>query len=145
MIEVQGNLWNYWKAGAWLVVTTNGSVRKDGDAVMGRGIAKQAADYFPTLAPDLGQKIRHVGNHVFVFFDLRVLTMPVKYHWKQPASWGLIRQSIEQLVVVVNSLGINSVAMPRPGCGNGGLQWRDVRPLLATLNDRFRVVEIKDS
>ena len=43
MIETSGNLWHFHTQGRWVVTTTNGSVRKDGCAVMGRGVAREAA------------------------------------------------------------------------------------------------------
>lgn len=30
----------------------------------------------------------------------------------------------------VNRLGANSIAFPKLGCGNGGLDWEEVRPLM---------------
>jgi len=53
----------------------------------------------------------------------------------------LIRQSARQLVEMADKFGWGSVVLPRPGCGNGGLDWDDVRPILeAILDDRFTVV-----
>ncbi|WP_430450550.1 macro domain-containing protein [Rhodophyticola sp.] len=31
---------------------------------------------------------------------------------------------------IIREKGINSIAIPPLGCGNGGLDWRDVRPLI---------------
>jgi O-acetyl-ADP-ribose deacetylase (regulator of RNase III) len=39
-----------------------------------------------------------------------------------------IESGLDALVRVVSDLGITSIAIPPLGCGNGGLDWRDVRP-----------------
>jgi len=58
MQEINGNIWEQYDLGRWIVITTNGEVRKDGACVMGRGIAKQAADKFPDLPYTLGSTIK---------------------------------------------------------------------------------------
>jgi len=42
MKEVIGNIWNYYNKGNWIVITTNGTIKKNGEAVMGRGVALEA-------------------------------------------------------------------------------------------------------
>lgn len=64
MRECRGNLWRFHRDGAWIVVPTNGLVRRDGYAVMGRGVAAQAAQRFPTLQATLGGLLMSRGNHV---------------------------------------------------------------------------------
>lgn len=44
MKECQGNIWTY--GADIIVITTNGTVRKDGACVMGRGVAQQALKRF---------------------------------------------------------------------------------------------------
>ena len=41
-----------------------------------------------------------------------------------------IRSGSESLVADVRRLGIRSIAVPPLGCGLGGLNWRDVRPMI---------------
>jgi len=49
--EVDGNLWEI--EADWRVITTNGFVKKDGRAVMGRGVARQALQrYLTKRQPD---------------------------------------------------------------------------------------------
>ncbi len=93
MIEAPGDLWDHHAAGQWVVITTNGIVRKDGACVMGRGVALQAAQRFPDLPFVLGAAIEVDGNHVHAFRDFRVFSFPVKQHWIEPADPDLTRGS----------------------------------------------------
>jgi hypothetical protein len=137
------NLWSFTDPGTAIVVTTNGYVKHNGDAVMGRGVALQAAEYEPKLPGWLGAAIRRDGNHVFMFQVGRyyVYTMPVKHHWRERADELLIARSASELVVVARAHGWDQVVVPRPGCGNGGLLWSDVKPIVEPLfDDRYLVV-----
>ena len=140
MKEITGDIWPHYNNGAIICITTNGIVTKDGRCVMGRGIAQQAAQRWPTLPHTLGTLIKQNGNHVYRLpYDL--FSFPVKHHWKYKADVDLIRRSAEELLCQVNEYGLSRIYMVRPGCGNGGLSWEQVRPLLDILDDRFIVVE----
>ena len=144
MKEIQGNIWDFHKQGHWVVITTNGSIRKDGKAVMGKGVAKEAAERFPGLAEDLGTRISHFGNHFFRFDGLGIATLPVKHRWMEKADFTLIEQSIKEMLETL-PCNLTKVYMVRPGCGNGGLDWKDVKPILEIyLDDRFVIVEKED-
>jgi hypothetical protein len=142
MIEAPGDLWDHHAAGQWVVITTNGIVRKDGACLMGRGVALQAAQRFPDLPFVLGAAIEVDGNHVHAFRDFRVFSFPVKQPWIEPADPDPIQQSARQLWYAFWKMNLDKVYMARPGCGNGQLKWEDVKPLIAPiLDDRFIVVE----
>jgi len=58
MREATGYLWSwYHKPKTVVLITTNGSIKSDGTAVMGRGCAKQAAERLPHLPGTLGYAI----------------------------------------------------------------------------------------
>ena len=67
----------------------------------------------------------------------------VYFGWQMKASLSLIQHSAAQLVQLVDKCGnISSVVIPRPGCGNGGLIWKDVEKVLAPiLDDRFYIIK----
>jgi len=144
MKEIQGNLWDY--AGEnWVVITTNGSIKKNGHAVMGRGVALEAAVLYPTLPDELGTFLRNYGNHIFMFGDYKLLTLPVKHRWFEKADPDLIEQGLIELATMKQENDgwlSDNIYMTRPGCGNGGLDWVYVRPLLQYyLDDSFIVVQ----
>jgi len=140
MIEITGNIWTFHRTG-WVAITTNGVVKPDGSAVMGRGVALQAAQRFPDLPYELGMRLRWYGNRVFAFPQYRLYTLPVKHNWWEKANLSLIIVSCRRLAAVVPWQ--RDVFLVRPGCGAGGLAWEIVRPAIADiLDDRFVVVEL---
>lgn len=152
MKEAFGNIWDMVGPDDILVITTNGFVRKDGSAVMGRGIAYQATQRDLDVAARLGILLQEYGNHVHIIHENPLwLSFPVKHHWKEQADIELIERSTKELTEVIQDEitykhwkdhNIKSlVYLPRPGCGNGRLSWNDVRPVIEPyLDDRFVVV-----
>lgn len=59
-----------------------------------------------------------------------LINFPTKQHWKAKSKIEYVEHGLEDFVHQVRDLGIKSVAMPPLGCGNGGLDWNDVRPLI---------------
>lgn len=139
MRESTENIWNYLGI-AIIAITTNGSTTRDGRAILGRGVARQAAIQFPLLARELGQLLQQHGNHV-VELSGGLVSFPVEESpWSLP-DLRLIRQSAVELRSLADLRGWPLVVVPRPGCGGGGLQWKDVCPLLAEFfDDRFIVL-----
>ena len=141
MKEIKGDIWDYYAKGCWIVITTNGTVKKNGEAVMGRGVALEAKQKFPGIAADLGIPLSRIGNHVFWLED-RIFSFPVKHEWYQKADIKLIERSCLELENLTTDKKVEKIYMVRPGCGNGGLDWKDVKPILEKyLDDRFIIVE----
>ena len=126
MIETTGNLWDFWEAGEWVGITTNGIVKSNGLAVMGRGIAKQAVDRVPEIQKQLAWKLNTSGNHVYAFLKHHMFSFPTKQDWRYPSNLELIGQSCREL----RTFSAGRVYLPRPGCSNGGLHWSEVKPVL---------------
>ena len=138
MREDIGNLWTY-PADA-IVITTNGFVKKNGCCVMGRGSAREAAEREPWLPFWLGIAIKQDGNVPFYFPAISVWTLPVKHNWWEKADLSLIESSAKDLVRQIEYVTPNfeSYVMGHPGCGNGQLNWEDVKPVLdEILDNRF--------
>ncbi|KKK48761.1 hypothetical protein LCGC14_3141900, partial [marine sediment metagenome] len=78
MKEISGNIWNFHEQGHWIVITTNGTVKANGEAVMGRGVALQAKRKFPALPKLLGKQIQQVGNILHHWGQEGLIFFPVK-------------------------------------------------------------------
>jgi len=142
MKEITGDLFAQ-KADA-LCITTNGVVKKDGACVMGRGCALIAKTKWPQIGHVLGSLLTKHGNHCYVLLRVDqtdIVSFPTKNDWKVDSELPLIRCSCQELVGLADIHGWCSVVLPRPGCGNGGLRWEDIRPVLEQyLDDRFSVI-----
>jgi len=157
-----GNLWAMHEAGWHIVIPTNLYAKADGQAVMGRGIALQAAQKWPDLKMWYGY---HLTGHIrqtpegrnprmedineadllAIDNERRLICLPVKTSWNQGARKGLIRSSLACLATMMTKPALQnaSVAIPRIGSGNGLLDWEaDVKPLvrefLVSLDDATR-------
>ena len=132
-----------------ICITTNGYVRGDGKAVMGRGVAYQATQRYPDIARLLGNKLIQYGNVVSIIRVPRtpnekiLCSFPVKHHWHDQADIHLIKKSAEELLSLAREWSNSVFVLPRPGCGNGKLGWEDVLPVLVAtkLPDNVIVVE----
>jgi hypothetical protein len=140
MLETVGDIWEHGDRGYIFVITTNGSLTRDGRAIFGRGVARQAALRFPGIAEKLGSMLAEQGNHVF---DLGcgIVSFPVEETaWSLP-DLRIIARSAQELRLLADRSGWRRIIVPRPGCGGGGLAWKDVQPLLSPwLDRRFTVI-----
>jgi hypothetical protein len=162
MKEALVDLWDLCGRVEVMCITTNGTVKNNGRAVMGRGCALEARTRFRDLDLHLGQLLQARGNvpqflgyvtqHKTLLLagdedkligvrHSQLWSFPVKHTWNQKADVHLIRYSAHLLREAVGDADIE-VVIPRPGCGNGGLDWEhDVRPALSTLLDsRFTII-----
>jgi O-acetyl-ADP-ribose deacetylase (regulator of RNase III) len=120
--------------------------------VMGKGIALQFKTAFPTnfKAYERACKDHQVRLGKMFVFDAGqllkprwIINFPTKGHWRSNSKLVDVACGLDDLRRVIDELGIGSIAVPPLGCGNGGLDWGDVRPLiegkLADLNTEVLV------
>jgi len=70
-----------------------------------------------------------------------IYSFPVKHKWFYKADLKLIKRSCKELVKLVDRDEYKKVVLPRVGCGNGKLEWIDVKPILKKyFDDRFYVI-----
>lgn len=72
-----------------------------------------------------------------------ILNFPTKNHWRDPSRIEWIDGGLRILAEKYAEWGIKSLALPPLGCGNGGLDWADVWPLIDRyLGDLPIVIEV---
>src|SRR5271166_5039653 len=105
--------------------------------VMGKGIALQFKLAFPDnyAAYEAACKRGDVQiGEMFVFRREKnprfIINFPTKRHWKRKSKIEDIESGLKALIQVVKKEHIKSIAVPPLGCGNGGLDWEQVRPLI---------------
>lgn len=139
MREVTGDIWSY-HGTAVIAITTNGQLSRKGEAVFGQGCARQAKERFPDLPRRLGTLLSQQGNHAAYLGD-GIVSFPVEHSPFETPDPRLIARSARELVTLADTMGWQTVVVPRPGCGGGGLEWQDIKPVLERyLDDRFLVI-----
>lgn len=107
--------------------------------VMGKGIALQFKNRFPTnfkiYRDACKNKTFSVGEILVVeegdlYNKKYIINFPTKAHWKQDSKYEYISSGLIALKKALKEYGINSVAIPPLGCGNGGLDWEIVRKMI---------------
>lgn len=106
--------------------------------IMGKGIALQFKQAFPAMFRDYEKackagEVRLGKVHVYDLGGLTggprwIINFPTKGNWRERSRLADIEAGLQDLVIAVRRLKILSIAVPPLGCGNGGLNWADVRP-----------------
>ncbi len=134
MKKVTGDIWDYHDRGYWIVIPTNGEVRANGKAVMGKGLALQASKRIPWLAERLGIRLKTMGNQLYVYSTVKIIAFPTKHNWRDPSDIDLIRKSAESMFrFFEHHADLENepwAVIPKVGCGLGQLDWADVEPVL---------------
>lgn len=107
------------------------------EGVMGKGIALDFKKRFPDMYKEylLACKSGDIRPgvltiHKNLFENDTVINFPTKKHWRSTTLVKDIEDGLNYFLDHYKSWGIKSVAFPPLGCGNGGLSWDVVGPLM---------------
>lgn len=107
--------------------------------VMGKGIALQFKNAFPDnfkayrdavksgsfqLGKVLVVPVNSIGKVRYI------INFPTKDHWRYPSKIEWVESGLKDLRTKIRENHIKSIALPPLGCGNGGLDWEQVRPMI---------------
>jgi len=146
-----------WQRDDLLIFTTNGVVKKNGELVMGKGIAKVVRDeYGSNVAFVLGRFVKEQGNYpVVIIYDSNdnkpqtLLSFPTKEHWKDKSSLELIKRSksvaLKRIRFSHKALKerVNRILCPLWGTENGGLTLEEVKPYLEEFKKELEELGFK--
>ena len=131
-----------------MIELTQGDIlRADADAIvntvncvgfMGRGIAAQFKRAYPAnfRAYEAACKRGEVQPGRMLVFPISemparwIINFPTKRHWRANSRIEDIKSGLVALIEEVRQRNIRSIAVPPLGCGLGGLDWADVKPLI---------------
>jgi O-acetyl-ADP-ribose deacetylase (regulator of RNase III) len=118
------------------------------EGYMGKGIAYQ----FKLRFPENNEKYAeccHVGKLrpgiLFTFKEKgkTIINFPTKDQWRKPSELRYVIDGLDEFLRILPDLGINKIAMPPLGCGNGGLNWPEVKRVIEEkLGDSRYDIEI---
>ncbi|MBQ7678681.1 MAG: macro domain-containing protein, partial [Butyrivibrio sp.] len=104
--------------------------------VMGKGIALEFKKKYPEMFEQYQSlckegKVQPGIPYVYQTAKGRkILNFPTKGHWRSPSQISFISDGLDWFIEHYAEYGIKSVAFPGLGCGNGGLSWNVVGPLM---------------
>ena len=107
--------------------------------VMGKGLALQFKRRFPANFAAYAAACKRgeveIGRMLVVETKeptgpRYIINFPTKKHWRALSRLEYVRAGLDALVEEIRTRGIRSIAVPPLGCGNGGLAWSDVAPLI---------------
>lgn len=110
--------------------------------VMGAGLALECQLRFPEMYQDYVERCKRKAVKVgrpYLYRGYRtpwIMNFPTKSHWKYPSKIEWIQQGLYYFRQNYDRGRITSIAFPKLGCENGGLNWDDVKAVIeATLQD----------
>ncbi len=104
--------------------------------VMGKGIALEFKKRYPEMYTEYIHKC-HNGEVQpglpYVYQDDKgtsILNFPTKDHWRSPSRLSYVIDGLDWFIENYKKYHIESIAFPPLGCGNGGLSWDVVGPIM---------------
>lgn len=119
-----------------LVNTVNSQLSPSGKGVMGKGVALDFKEKYPSIMKDYENAIKsgELKPGRALLFDLpdgrKWAALATKDTWQEKSQEDWVDAGLKELGEKVRAAGLNSIALPPPGCGNGGLDWKRVEPMV---------------
>ncbi|WP_226086700.1 macro domain-containing protein [Mesobacillus sp. S13] len=115
------------------------------EGYMGKGIAYQFKLKFPENNKDYVKACKtgelQIGKLHYYKEDSKIIVnFPTKNKWRAKSKMEYVEKGLDELVPLIEKLGVQSIAIPPLGSGNGGLVWSEVKKL---IEEKLTVVDEK--
>ena len=161
-----GDIFDYVGKADCICVTTNGTIKSNGELVMGAGVAKEFYDRYNTshrIANRLAEllyggnpnlrKMHVVAPEYNVCYraiaaeqneGTHVVSFPTKNYFMDKGDLELIKRSARRMVDFANQYDLQNIIIPSPGTGCGQLNESDVyNELNKILDKRFTIIKFR--
>lgn len=119
--------------------------------VMGKGIALQFKDAFPYNFKEYARACKTkwlqpgrllIVKENTIHGERVIINFPTKTEWYQKSQYEYIESGLKALSEELSKGEIRSIAIPPLGCGNGGLHWYVVKPMIEKYLSTFTNIDI---
>lgn len=117
--------------------------------VMGKGVALEFKKRWPNMMQDyaeLCKEKRVKPGEPYIYTDMlgtSIVNFPTKDHWRAASRLSDIEKGLSIFIESYKTWNVTSVAFPPLGCGNGGLEWEIVGPIMYKMLSKLDIpVEI---
>lgn len=105
------------------------------EGYMGKGVAYQFKMKYPENNKDYVKACRsgklHIGSlHFYEEEGVTIINFPTKDKWREKSRMSYIETGLDQMVKLLPQLAVKTIAIPPLGCGNGGLNWQEVKKVI---------------
>lgn len=105
------------------------------EGYMGKGIAYQFKMKYPLNNIDYIKACKTkelmIGKlHYYREDGKMIINFPTKDKWRAKSKMEYVEKGLRELLILIEKLSITSIAIPPLGCGNGGLSWGEVKPVI---------------
>ena len=134
------------RAGTKITIISNGDIFKskckalvnpvNTKGVMGKGLALTFKTKYPahfTNYQEACKSGKMTTQKVLAYKEINgpmIICLATKDDWRDSSKIEYVSAGLDDLARQIEALGIRSIAIPKLGCGLGGLDWNRVRPLI---------------
>ncbi|SCI61369.1 macro domain-containing protein [Intestinibacter bartlettii] len=104
--------------------------------IMGAGIALEFKLRYPEMFEEYevmceNKKMKTGIPRIYEYSEnLWIMNFPTKNHWRYPSKMQWIEQGLKYFAENYKNRNIESIAFPKLGAANGGLEWNEVKSIM---------------